>query len=143
MEFEARDEGLREEKQESKEMKSKKQKLKERCVKLATKLKLLDSPNCLFCGKKANTCHHFIHQSRSNFLRCDFRRNLIPICTSCHYKLHNGYEAVMALELERKLGKKWAEGLIRDSRIIIKDNLAYWKAEEEDLLKRLKAKGGE
>ena len=121
-------------------MKTKKQRLKERCVKLATKLKLLEYPNCFFCGKPATTCHHFVHQSRSNFLRTA-PHNLIPICSVCHCRLHGGFEAVMALELEKKLGKAWAERLLRESQIFIKDNMAYWRAEEENLKERLKKIG--
>jgi len=123
--------------------KSKKQKLKEQCVALATKIKLIESPYCLFCGKKAHTAHHFIHQSRSNHLRCD-PRNLIPICKSCHYKLHQGYEQIFTGILIKKLGQKWFDDLERDSQIKIKDNLGYWQELKADLEKKLaQLQGGE
>jgi len=112
--------------------KSKKQKLKEKCVKLATKIKLKEHPSCVFCHRKATTCHHFIHQSRSNFLRLD-ERNLIPICKICHCKLHNGYENIMAGILIKKYGWAWFDGLQKDSRIKIKDTLWYWQTEYEEL----------
>ena len=115
-------------------MKSKKQKLKEKCVKLAMKLKLAKHPHCVFCGERATVAHHFIHQSRSNYLRCD-ERNLIPICKTCHYKLHNGYESVMAGLLIKKYGQEWFDSLVRDSRKTIKDNIGYWN-EVLDKLKR-------
>ena len=114
---------------------TKKQKLKMECVKIATQKKLAKHPYCVFCGKKATTCHHFIRQSRSNYLRCD-DRNLIPICQKCHYRLHNGYESVMTLILRKKLGDEWADSLIRDSRKTIKDNLTYWRKMKDKLLKK-------
>ena len=109
---------------------SKKQKLKIECVKLATEKKLLEHPRCMFCNDKSTTAHHFIRQSRSNYLKCD-KRNLIPVCAKCHFRLHNGYEQIMSLQLRKLLGDEWAEGIIKDSRITIKDNLGYWKKIKE------------
>ena len=106
-------------------MKTPKQKLKEECVKIATQKKLEEHPQCMFCNQEANTCHHFIRQSRSNYLRCD-SRNLIPICQSCHCRLHNGFESIMSLQLRKMLGDEWADGLIEDSRKTIKDTLKHW-----------------
>ena len=99
--------------------------LKTKAVKIATAKKLAQHPHCTFCGEMANTCHHFIRQSRSNYLRCD-ERNLIPICMSCHMRLHNGYEAIMAIELEKIHGDEWMAGLIADSEKKIKDGIKYW-----------------
>lgn len=106
--------------------KSPKQILKEKCVKKATENKLEETPYCVFCGQLASTCHHFVHQARSNYLRCD-SRNLIPICKICHCKLHNGYEPIMALQLRNMFGEEWAEGLLRDSQKSICDTMGHWK----------------
>jgi len=112
--------------------KTKKQLLKIKCVKRATQQHLLANPHCIFCGKQANTCHHFIRQSRSNYLRCD-KRNLIPICTEEHCKLHSGYEQIYTGILIKKLGQKWFDDLERDSTIRIKDNLGFWQEMWEKL----------
>ena len=112
--------------------KTKKQKLKEKCVKVATELKLKKYPFCVFCGRRASTCHHFMHQSRSNYLRTKLY-NLIPICSSCHYKLHNGYESLMTGELIKKLGWRWFKRVKKESNIKIKDTVGYWEAELERL----------
>ena len=106
--------------------KSKKQKLKEECIKIASDKKLEEHPKCMFCNLPAICCHHFVRQSRSNYLRCE-PKNLIPICKKCHFKLHNGYEAMMTLELVKIFGNKWAEDLMRDSRKTIKDDIPYWE----------------
>ena len=113
-------------------MRSKKTRLKIKAVKLATAKKLKKEKYCKFCSKLANTCHHFVHQSRSNYLRCD-ERNLIPICTRCHMRLHSGYEPLMALELVRILGDKWRDGLIQDSNKRIRDTIGYWEKLLESL----------
>ncbi len=115
-------------------MKSKKQKLKEKCVKIAIQIKLRDNPDCVFCGRKAATCHHFIHQSRSNYLRTKLF-NLISICALCHYRLHSGYESIMTGELINKYGWRWFEKLREESNVKIKDTLGYWQIELERLNK--------
>jgi hypothetical protein len=113
---------------EREEMKKKTslKRLKEKCVKLATEQRLAEHPKCEFCNQQATTCHHFIHQSRSNYLRCD-PRNLIPICPKHHYLMHNGYEGIYAGFLTLKYGKKWYNDLIADSRITIRDTKGYWQ----------------
>jgi len=109
-----------------KRMKTKLQRLKEKAVKLASDKNLKNNPYCLFCSQQAKTSHHFIHQSRSNYLRCD-ERNLISICQKCHMRLHSGYESLMALQLVKMRGDKWRDSLIKDSNIKIKDGIKYWK----------------
>ncbi len=108
-------------------------KLKEQCVKLATQQRLAEHPKCEFCNSMASTAHHFVHQSRSNYLRCD-KRNLIPICQKHHYLIHNGYEGIYAGFLTLKYGKSWYDKLIADSQIKIRDNKGYWT----ELLQKLK-----
>lgn len=113
--------------------KTSKQKLKEECIKLATQKKLQEHPRCTFCNQPASTCHHLIRQSRSNYLRCD-PRNLIPICQKCHYTFHNGgYAELMTLQLVKIYGSEWHNGLLRDGRKTIKDNIGYWMKMKEKL----------
>lgn len=113
--------------------KTKKQKLKEECVKIATEIKLKEHPHCVFCVSTASTCHHLIRQSRSNYLRCD-PRNLIPICQKCHHLFHNGgYAELMTLQLVKMYGPEWHEGLLRDGRKTISDTITYWKKLKEEL----------
>lgn len=107
--------------------KSKLQLQKDKCVKVATEIKLDLYPFCTFCPHSAITCHHFIHQSRSNYLRTA-PENLVPICKACHHKLHHGgYEQIMTGKLIQKWGQEWFDKIEADSHITIKDNLQYWK----------------
>lgn len=98
----------------------------------AIKKKIEKEPKCTFCPNPATTAHHFIHQARSNYLRLE-EKNLIPICEVCHYKLHNGYEQIYALQARSIFGDKWADELIADSRKTITDNMAYWRKKFEEL----------
>jgi len=112
--------------------KTPKQKLKEECVSIASEKKLEKHPRCALCNKPAQVCHHFIHQGRSNYLRCD-EKNLIPLCVKHHYLLHNGYEQIYALHFRAIYGDKWAEGLVEDSRKQIKDTMTYWRKLKQHL----------
>jgi hypothetical protein len=100
--------------------------MKNKCVSLAIKLYVEKHPDCELCGKRASTAHHYILQSRSNYLRCD-KRNLVAICRSCHYKLHQYNEAEYATQLYNQRGKKWYEDLMADKHKTIKDTIGYWK----------------
>ena len=114
-------------------MRPKKTRLKIKAVKLATAKKLEKEPYCMFCPNIANTAHHFIHQSQSNYLRCD-ERNLIPICQKCHFLWHTGNKSeVMTLQLVVILGDEWRDDLIKDSNIRIKDTVEYWENLIEEL----------
>jgi len=113
-------------------MKTKLAKLKEKAVKIVTAKMLEKHPKCFFCPNMANTAHHIIPQSRSNYLRCD-ERCLVSICQKCHMRLHSGYESVMTMQLVEARGKEWMDGLIKDSNVKIKDSIGYWTALIEEL----------
>lgn len=107
--------------------KTEKQRLIEECVSLATQLKLAEHPSCVFCGKTATTCHHFVRQSRSNFLRCN-PKNLIPVCQKCHAKIHIGQEEqIMTLRLRNMFGKRWSDEMEAGRQKTIKSDIYYWK----------------
>lgn len=116
-------------------MKTKKQKLKEECVAEATEQRLEEHPRCMFCSDPASTCHHLIHQGRSNYLRCD-KRNLIPVCPKHHMLFHNGgYAELLTLKLVEILGEEWYKGLLRDAYKTISDTVGYWQKLKEVLTK--------
>ena len=100
--------------------------LKRKAVSMASAINLKNNPKCVLCNQPSRVSHHFIRQSRSNFLRCDMR-NLIPLCNSCHLRLHSGYETVTALQLTKIYGKDWSDGLLRDSTVTIQDNKGHWR----------------
>ena len=67
---------------------------------------------CTICGRKATQMHHFIPRSRSRLLKYDVE-NAVPLCQSCHYKIHfssNPNEIHRLVEIIRKRrGKKWCD----------------------------------
>ena len=107
-------------------------KLKKQCVSLAMAIYIGEHPNCELCGGQAHTCHHFIHQSRSNYLRCD-ARNLVAICQSCHCLMHKSKEQIFTGQLIRQRGMDWFNEMESDSAVKIKDNISYWKQKLAEL----------
>lgn len=112
--------------------------LKDKCVARAIEIKLIATPICEVCNcHKAITAHHFVHQSQSNYLRCD-QRNLISVCKICHSSIHLYGREWLLGQIMFKRGKKWYDQITKDSVKMIKDNLGYWKSLEEDLEEQLK-----
>ena len=65
---------------------------------------------CEICGEPAVEMHHFVPRSRSRLLKFDVE-NAVPLCKSCHTKIHysgNEGEATRMEEIiKKKRGKKW------------------------------------
>jgi len=101
------------------------QKLKIKAVKLAIAEKLKSTPYCECCGKPAITAHHIVEQSRSNYLRCE-QRNLMSVCWSCHFLVHNAGGAKVLGGVILKRGKRWYNKLMADAQVRIRDNQGYW-----------------
>ena len=66
-------------------------------------------PVCLLCGGNTQVAHHHFHKSKSNRLRYEIE-NLINLCASCHFKLHQN-ESKWASEIVRIKGLSWYEKL--------------------------------
>lgn len=75
------------------------------CDKLLTPIIKLMFPKCLLCGFYTQVAHHHCHKSKSLRLRYDFK-NLIPLCSSCHFKLHQN-ESYWASIIVKKRGIGW------------------------------------
>lgn len=50
-------------------------------------------------------------------------KNLVPVCRSCHYKIHNAQDPNPTVEILKKKGMAWADDLERERRIIFKKSL--------------------
>jgi hypothetical protein len=93
---------------------------------------------CEACGGKNEVGHHWIEKSRSANLRYDFR-NIIPLCNSCHAKIHNvfGNSVVGGLDVAeiiiKKRGKRWKNQMDKDGRKEIKVNREHY----EEVIKKL------
>ena len=67
---------------------------------------------CEICSKPATEMHHFVPRSRSSLLKFDVE-NAVPLCKSCHTKIHysgnKGEAARMEEVIREKRGKKWCD----------------------------------
>lgn len=61
--------------------------------------KLAIGKRCHFCHRPAHAIHHLIR--RSCKLRRWDKKNALPICSICHFKVHNGQLEEPIVEFER------------------------------------------
>ena len=92
-------------------MKSELKKYRGKCDKLASKLCIQRDGRCVRCGSDYILCsHHIIYKSQSSYLRHNLD-NLITLCRSCHYTIHNGDMLELADWLISYLGQDQWEWL--------------------------------
>jgi len=65
---------------------------------------------CLVCGGEYCCLHHFVYKSQSTALRYDWE-NAIPLCVSCHYKIHAGKNDTIPGEITLIKGQDWINNL--------------------------------
>ena len=105
--------------------------LRKRCDALCTPVIKKMYPKCEACGHDTEVAHHWIEKSRSNFLRYVLE-NLIPLCHSCHSKIHNrfGNSVTGSLDVAEiiigKRGREWKERLDRHQKKYIKVDREYF-----------------
>jgi len=80
---------------------------------------------CLVCGKKMNCLHHFFPKSMSATLRYEWL-NMIPICTSCHFRHHTSFDPTIHTKILRELGFQWYDALVSIKKRKIKINRDYY-----------------
>ena len=96
-------------------------------------------PKCGACGNPTQVGHHWIEKSRSSRLRYDIDLNIIPLCNSCHSKIHNlfGNSIVGGLDvadiIRKKRGEDWYNKVREIGREIIKTDLAFYEQNYERL----------
>lgn len=84
------------------------------------------SLNCEYCGKPAETKHHFFPKSVSASLRY-YEPNLISICQGCHLRHHNGDPRIHAKILQDR-GMDWYADLMEQKEKIVKLSQTYYKS---------------
>ncbi len=89
---------------------------------------------CEICGAPFQLLHHHILKSKSNHLRFN-EKNLIFICSSCHFKLHHGYPNLSAVYASKR-GKEWVDWIEKEARA---RRLPYRKKELEEIIERYSA----
>jgi len=110
---------------------TKKARLKKKLDRLIQEIYVKKYPKCLVCGNKTSEMHHFVPKSRSFFLRYD-KRNLIPLCKSCHFKHHMGDPAIHFTVIQKK-GVDWYNELNKDRYKIMKNTLGNLRLIEKKL----------
>ena len=85
--------------------------------------------------------HHFIEKSKSNRLRYE-EENLIPVCLSCHSKIHNRFSyslgAYDVIDLIiKKRGEKWFNKLQKMRHELVKTDILWYTYHIERLTKLL------
>lgn len=96
---------------------------------------------CEACGGANQVGHHWIEKSRSSFLRYDLR-NIIPLCNSCHSKIHNifGNSIVGGLNIAEtiinKRGREWKELMDKLQPTYVKTDTFFYQS-NIDRLKKL------
>lgn len=93
--------------------------------------------HCLICGGAAQCMHHFFTKGSSNALRYD-EENGIPICQSCHVKIHMSQDPRMIVTIKEKRGERWYKRLVKKRQSIQKTGVHFYQAIIEDFDKQLK-----
>ena len=118
-------------------MKAKKVKYyREKADKLFQKVGRKENSECLICGGEYCCLHHFFTKGSSSALRYDFD-NAIPVCLSCHFKIHKTQDPEMVATILEKKGKDWYKKLNMKRRELTKSTIGYYKEVIEILENKL------
>ena len=94
---------------------------------------------CIICGETAIQMHHYEPRSMSLFLRYNVE-NAVPLCKSCHYKIHFSHRPNEIKELCniicKKRGKKWYKYIEAGKRQEAK-NAIWWLQVQKEKLEEL------
>lgn len=110
------------------------QQFRDKADKLLTPIIKKLHPKCESCGLPTQVAHHFIEKSRSSNLRYDIDLNLIPLCNSCHTKIHNLFGSnvqgsySIVDNLIRKRGQAWYNKVNKLSTKIIKADIIFYES---------------
>jgi hypothetical protein len=122
--------------------KSETAKLQKKCDVLLTPIIKKLHPKCEGCGSDTEVAHHFVEKSRSSNLRYNID-NLIPLCHSCHAKIHNRFgNSVMGSidvsdTIRAKRGEDWFNRMRIEGAKVIKVNVEWYIANLDRLEKML------
>ena len=101
-------------------------------------------PRCFVCGQETQCGHHFIEKSKSNRLRYELE-NIIPVCLSCHSKIHNRFSYSLGAYdiidfIIKKKGRKWFNKLQKLRHELVKTD-EIWYNNHITRLQELNEKG--
>lgn len=98
--------------------------IRNKCDDLLTPIVMKLYPTCLLCGKSTEVAHHHVHKSKSTRLRYDFD-NLINLCCSCHFKLHQN-ESYWASQIVKIKGLDWFNKIDKRGTEVVKADVHYF-----------------
>lgn len=98
-------------------------------------------PRCEVCGNETQCGHHFIEKSKSNRLRYELI-NIIPVCRSCHSKIHNRFSYSLGAYdiidfIIKKKGRKWFNKLQKLRHELVKTDEAWYLTNIKNLEEKL------
>jgi len=112
-------------------------KLEKKCDSLITPIIKKIHPLCECCGLPTQVGHHFIEKSRSNYLRYNIDKNIIALCNSCHYKIHNKYSVIGIINvsdiIRQKRGEEWFKDINQMAHQSIKKDIIWYRENYERL----------
>jgi len=89
---------------------------------------------CLICGGEYSCLHHYHLKSTCSALRYNLK-NGIPICASCHYRLHASGDPTYNEIILKKKGQEWADELQEIKKnTLVKTTIKYY----EEVINELK-----
>ena len=99
--------------------KTKAQKLKSKADQLWSKIILNSAKNgkCEVCNNTAVDPHHFFSKGSVSSLRHNLS-NGIPLCRSCHMKIHFRSDPTIVLKIVEGRGGQWYDALLKEKRKI-------------------------
>lgn len=114
--------------------------MRNKCDKLLTPIIKHQYPYCYLqisdnCARETQVAHHHIKKSQSTAVRYHLQ-NLIPLCHSCHMKLHS-QETTWASYLVEKKGLLWWKRVYAESTKSVKADVHFYIENYERLRKIL------
>ena len=105
----------------------KRKKLRAKADKLYQEIGKMLYKECLICGGSYSCLHHYHPKSTASALRY-ILKNGIPICQSCHCRIHSSDSPTLNNEILKIKGMEWAEDLETIKRnTFVKTSLEYYE----------------
>jgi len=91
-------------------------KLRDKADRLIQDKNRAEHNKCILCGYESEVLHHFFAKKTSSYLRYD-ADNLIPLCNSCHFRLHFSGDPSYEVRIRDIKGEHWFRTLEMNKRL--------------------------
>jgi len=107
--------------------------LRNKCDRLLQEINKEKNPVCENCGSQTQVGHHFITKGSCSSLRYDFD-NIIPLCNSCHFAIHQKSDSRITANIVLNRGEKWYKDLVlKGNTTLFKTTLENYERVLEEL----------